>query len=96
MFFTDQHGALIVAHHRAGVRRARIARKIVDVCVSGCRQPDAVKTEYRFSRLPSLYLLRPQRIESLELLVTLADPVMVPVRRDRLPVLNARNGLCFA
>lgn len=96
VFFGDAHGAQVVFRHEPCVLRAGVAGEVVEVGVSAGCIASAEQLEYGVALLAGLHLLRSQRIEPPELLAALADPVVLPVRRDLAPVLDAGDGSGFA
>lgn len=83
--------APIIADHLLGVVGALSTRKAVHVRVPPRLVAVAKQSEDRLAQLPGLRRLRANRVKRLERLVALADPIVVPVRRDLLPVVDAGN-----
>ena len=89
MLLPHGQSAVVAVDHPARVLGAGLAREVVDVGVAAGLVAIAEQPEHRLVRLPCLRLLRAQRIERPERLVALADPVVVPIGGDLLPVLDA-------
>ena len=81
----------IFPHHLSGVIAAIIAREAIDIGIAPGLVTVAEQSKDRVIHPAGLGLLRPHRIKRLEGLVALADPVVMAVRRDLLPVVDAAD-----
>ena len=92
VIFGDAHGPQVIFRYEPRVLRTGVTGEVVEVGVSAGCTASTEQREYRVAPLAGLHVLRSQGVEPLELLAALADPVVLRVRRDLTPVLDAGDG----